>query len=174
MTGLWWHEASKLLFVACWTEPAFDTKRSWSQHLSPDELDIFSTRFSLCCSSLHSAVCSLHRSRWMQQKHNQGSVNFELCDVDKADHLEMQNNNNKKRLLWHTTNGFQWQLEIIKQTCTVCSVLFLSTKLVYISKHWQLEQTHCWCWNNMQAIGWKSGQQAILYHIPVMCWSIFR
>lgn len=85
MTGFWWREGSKLLFLACWTEPVFDTKRSWSQHLSPDESDI-----SPAAAPASSLLCFVHQSDWMKRQHIHGSVNLELCDVDKAATLSCQ------------------------------------------------------------------------------------
>lgn len=55
MTSFWWHEASELLFLVCWTESVFDTKRSWSQHLSPDE----SAAAPVCC-----LLSFIHQSDW--------------------------------------------------------------------------------------------------------------
>lgn len=108
-----WHEASKLLFLACWTEPVFDTERSWSQHLSPDEPDIPCSLFG-CCSSLLS-VLLFASIRSAETKPFSVICQFRVVWFGKGGYFELQNKKQK-------ASRFQWQLKTINQTCTLFAV----------------------------------------------------
>lgn len=146
--------------LACWTEPAFDTKSSLSQHFSPD---ISSSLFG-CCSSLLSVVL-FAPIRLDETKTYSGICQFWAVWCGRGSYFELQNKKQKASYYCHATNRFRWQLKIMNQTCTVCSVCWWlpvsSTKPVYFSKHWQLEQTHGWCnWQELAVSSMCAGKVA--------------
>ena len=156
-----WHGASKLLFLACWTEPVFDTERSWSQHLSPDEPDICCSLFGCCSSLLSLLLVCIYQIGW---NYFQLSDNLESCDLEKSGYFELQNKNQK-------ASRFQWQLKIINLTCTVFAVFVgeagLSFEALTIRANTLLVPlTRA---GSIEHVCWKSGEQANSHCVPVMC-----